>query len=101
MTEHTPGPWRAWPPSAAGGKWTIDAASKTPMAPDKRIATLHSGALHGASHAEANARLIASAPDLLALAKAMMQAIDTCEDQPICAWRGALVMHIAKAEGKS
>lgn len=35
--------------------------------------------------------------DLLALANAMMQAIDSCGDQPIMAWRGAIAATLSKA----
>lgn len=68
MFKGTPGPWRAWGPDedAPNKKWQIDAASG-PMIPERKIATVHSGGLHGESYAEANALLIAAAPKMLAL----------------------------------
>lgn len=58
--KHTPGPWRAEPNPPNTKQWIV-------------IASTHETVVHsvagGKDHAEANARLIAAAPDLLELVK--------------------------------
>lgn len=93
MAEHTPGPWTI-------EEYGDDDAPALVIHKDTetRVCFMATPGSYGdPAKIEADARLIAAAPDLLALAKAMMQAIETCEDQPIMAWRGAIALHIAKA----
>ena len=93
MAEHTPGPWRMWTKEMQDdqGKvvgtlsWEIEDDSTTPAAP---IATIY----HWDDHAEANAALIAAAPDLLNAARAVMAQEDGYMD--------TLAEAIAKAEGQ-
>lgn len=59
MTSHTPGPWIADPDDRPGMEWNIHVVQAD--SPDNRICFMTS---NGPS--EANARLIAAAPDLLA-----------------------------------
>jgi hypothetical protein len=64
MSEHTPGPWTAAPCSRAGYWIAVD------KHPFSVVATLDEEGRYGAiegDNAEANARLIAAAPDLLAV----------------------------------
>jgi hypothetical protein len=68
----TPGPWRWWAPEREGGKWQIDADGGAGQ-PVRLIATVHRGMPSG-SRAEANAHLIAAAPDMLAALRAVEEA---------------------------
>lgn len=81
-TKHTPGPWDVVFDSCSapkcGGEWVIDGPP--------------SGA-HGQFELEADARLIAAAPDLLAALKALAE-VDLLNPQHLVAARAA----IAKAE---
>lgn len=93
-TEHTPGPWRyelrqgMYPAVEIGGKW-----QRIYVPPP----------LHGVKECEANARLLAAAPELLAACKAIHD-LDMSElypdgllDAPLS---GQLTAAIAKAEGR-
>lgn len=55
----TKGPWSYWSPETDNGKWQID-CDGGPMLPRRKIATVHTREMGS----EANARLIAAAPDL-------------------------------------
>lgn len=85
MSKHTPGPWTASGPHADGA-WLIDAG-------DFAVCDVPTG--------EANARLIAAAPDLLAAADAAHDwyystAIDTPEGRAVMQ---ALATAITRARG--
>lgn len=92
MSAYTPGPWEA---NRHGDHWQIDAAMDA-------VATTH---FCYAQEREANARLIAAAPDMLAALKAALaiapvNADDGDDPEQSEAWaavRGA----IAKAEGRT
>jgi len=64
--KHTPGPWRL----NAGNETEI-------MSARRNVARAHCGAMTGirVDEAEANARLIAAAPDLLAACEALLQSV--------------------------
>lgn len=95
---HTNGPWSA---RANGAEWVVDAGRK------QRVATVNT-ALMGQ---EANARLIAAAPELYAIAlivAAMPIADTTADDVPLYGLDGVYVTHghvraaraaVAKVEG--
>lgn len=74
MSKHTPGPWSFDPPCETGGRWTkpLDLISYT---------TNHDG-LH---LNDADANLIAAAPDLLAELEAMVQLWDENHPDDKCA----------------
>lgn len=80
---HTPGPWKLYSEDLRGGKyWCV---SFPPSTHDSEID------LHETDNGEANARLIAAAPDLL---DACYAAVDRCEYEHI---RKILYSAIAKA----
>lgn len=97
MSNHTPGPWGIWR-RAEGAVFQgleITGPGGTPVIADIR----QNG--HNAEHGEANARLIASAPDLLAALEEMRHWLGKVTD-----WSGAgdpplekLRDAIAKARG--
>lgn len=98
-TKHTPGPW-----DHEGG-W-ITAAPKYGIGGDARVvAQIHSGPdCAPDTHADANAHLIAAAPDLLAAAKAVAAlwaehglGDDDAQSEPV--WN-ALQRAITRAEGR-
>lgn len=85
---HTPGPWHvqeATPPGAEAKEWFIFTSG------GGYLANVNSGR----SENEANARLIAAAPDLLAAATHLCELV---EQRPYNAWK-RLFDAIAKAEG--
>jgi hypothetical protein len=96
MSKHTPGPWTA-EEAGRSGCWI-----STPVHPFTIVDSIDDECRHGAitgPNADANARLIAAAPDLLAALKLAVQQNDhdmqmTGDELRIC--RAA----IAKAEGK-
>lgn len=106
--EHTPGPWYVVP--TLTGALSINKDKKVP------IATVGGASWHlGAEMCEANARLIAAAPDLLA---ALKECLEWCADDGdlgendtkarLTIWKDVMECRakmlraaIAKAEGKS
>ena len=93
MTEqkHTPGPWNFQPCDEYADSFEVLCEE------DYYVATTHDG-VRGDSNADANARLIAAAPDLL---EALIELADTGaeawgEDRPCVRWAYAA---IAKATG--
>lgn len=95
MSKHTPGPWAATPcldVGRYGPPWTIRVDKQTV------VASLIGAALHrGAETAEANARLIAAAPDLLAALKELLPMWESGIREP---WVERARAAIAKAEGR-
>ena len=101
--KHTPGPWRVCGYNRAilQDKVSIDGCCLA-------IADLPTsmGPMHPHGYNEANANLIAAAPELLDAAEGMIAAIDAVQDtsQPIpshlAAYYGSMRAAIAKAEGK-
>lgn len=91
---HTPGPWEVRPGAGLGlHSWTIWATSEG----------RYIGRIDDNDQGEANARLIAAAPDLLA---ACREALDLLEERSATDERAAyLAQHmadaIAKAEGRA
>ena len=63
---HTPGPWLADPDDRAGMEWNIHIGRRND--PDERICFMTSD-----GPVEANARLIAAAPDLLEACQAFVE----------------------------
>ena len=105
---HTPGPWELWfsEDSDNRGAFVVRGGSKEPHGTDMVIAKRDIGTPNG-DEGEANARLIAAAPELLDALKALrefalnedvsVECDDSCELGCIfCAAKAA----IAKAEGR-
>lgn len=67
-TLHTPGPWEACDPGDYGD---FDGESRVILGDDKRIAVVHWSPRLNTAQSDANARLIAAAPDLLAALMAL------------------------------
>lgn len=95
MIRHTPGPWYT------DGPYTVSAKDHRAMG-QTPIATIHG--FVGTDGREANARLIAAAPDMLA---ALRELIEQLEAIGIPDWHGAEGLDlnpaketIAKAEGR-
>lgn len=84
--QHTPGPWKA-------DKW---ATGWTVSAPDSHYSVCH---LEGCNNADANARLIAAAPELLAACKMVVERVLE-SDQVTLEELDQVKAAIAKAEGK-
>ncbi|MDW3681624.1 hypothetical protein RA280_07655 [Cupriavidus sp. CV2] len=101
--EHTPGPWMAvwdhgtverahsichiYPRSAAGERWPHEVATVHLAQPD--------------TMEEANAHLIAAAPDMLALMRNMLAEYEDHPTIGISLWANDLRAVIAKAEGRA
>lgn len=115
-SKHTPGPWRL-DHAARGAGFSVVAASPKRAGGGNRICTCRPASYSPEAHdeAEANARLIAAAPDLLEELKNLLAAYEQpdrqlcCHGGQDCGCRGATVhsqaQHyaraaIAKAEGK-
>lgn len=94
-TKHTPGPW------VARMLHETQRTYCTILAPGKDIATIGSSRGQAAEEIEANARLMAAAPDLLAAAE---YALDLCESISgiPAVEEGAAILRklIAKATGR-
>lgn len=97
-TKHTPGPWKASDPRDASWTFPRDVWSE-----HYKIASVHLMATGKpqkvADIANANAALIAAAPDLLAACEILVKAMDTASDD---VERAIFVMEkaIAKAKGE-
>jgi hypothetical protein len=94
MEQHTPGPW-VWGYYGMNDEWvrTGDGEAVVPVG-------------YNQSEREANARLIAAAPELLAALKRAIEVLDAegitygnCDDEPLDVLNAARAA-IAKAEGK-
>ena len=105
MTEHTPGPWRWY--------WREEADIKGDIADCGVFHEKHPGHAYAIARCpqyenreqwEANARLIAAAPDLLQALKGAAEVIDACVRNtatvPIPGISRIMRAAIAKAEGK-
>jgi hypothetical protein len=90
MSAHTPGPWRVMPPSV--GRFKVGAARA-----HSEAFQIVGEASNYNEQAEANARLIAAAPELL---EALQELVShyMARNPP---WLGKARAAIAKAEGKS
>lgn len=107
MTQHTPGPWHAQPEKLHGGKHHV--VGRTPMVVrEGQVIARMERSLNAkdepCAEAEANARLIAAAPDLLAalqnIANTLGRAtLDDCERHAFAAHLIARAA-IAKATGE-
>ncbi|MFN7882944.1 MAG: hypothetical protein ACK5PF_08010 [bacterium] len=84
--KHTPGPWSA---QTNGAQWVVHAGRK------QRVASVHTGLVGQ----EANARLIAAAPDLLAAGRLLLRACDEGDADMAMDGYDLLRAAIAKAEG--
>ena len=87
MKRHTPGPWEALPPETSHGHWRVLRAG-TSGVNEHRVAL---------SCCPADARLIAAAPDLLAL----LQALYNDASVDLAAWGLAVRQVIANATGET
>ncbi len=88
MSGHTP------------GEWYLNAGNETEVqAGTKQVARAHCGGMTGVRliEAEANARLITTAPDGLALAQAILA---DCTDTTPKEWIDMASALVAKAEGR-
>ena len=84
------------------GEWRLNAGNETEIMADKRnVARAHCGGMSGVGliEAQANARLIAAAPDLLAALEAL-EAVLRMSDRDIEVFDVALAA-IAKAKGSN
>ena len=112
MAGHTPGPWKVC--GASGGKCLCGLVWSEPA--DKTVATVGVGKCPVQDHGHfgtpndeslANARLIASAPDLLAACEAAVQVIDglvaqqAMPDDFYLADLSAIRVAVAKARGEN
>jgi hypothetical protein len=81
MSKHTPGPWTVDEEILHEGKLHVAGRSATVEAGDKGICKLirHSQSTHDPV-SEANARLIAAAPDLLAACEAALGIVADCNE---------------------
>ena len=86
---HTPGPWRV-EPCTNGGMILIRADGKHGAHPQTHLQIVP----------EADARLIAAAPDLLEACKALIRSIDGVESSITTSGIQQIRTAIAKAEGK-
>ena len=89
MSKHTPGPWVAV--ARTNAHIEIEAPGQ-PSYSAKKVATV------SLTNHEANARLIAAAPELLEALKELMVAADRVSAEPVT-WLGKARAAIAKAEG--
>ncbi len=98
MAQHTPGPWHL------GAKFvgTVDGYSVQGFpisAQGQSICRVHAGHILGFGNEDANARLIAAAPDLLAALKALLAYEDAEEGFFLSGDTEAARAAITKAEG--
>jgi hypothetical protein len=112
MSNHTPGPWKMVSKvHFETGLTYVSVQPETPDAERDRPLAMangdyhvcrmsHTAAQHRINLYEANARLIAAAPDLLAAAKRFfILEVETCECDACTGWAKDLKAAISKAEG--
>jgi hypothetical protein len=90
MSQHTPGPWRSRPIYESG--W-VDIVADDPTRSAYEVASTRH------EHAEANARLIAAAPELLEACKWVLTTL-TAQDRLGTPMADAVASAINKATGK-
>ncbi len=94
MSGHTPGPWKASSQAYPGGRWTEWYVESEPGCYVWNNDDGYSG-----SADEADAHLIAAAPELLEAARAMVEAMGSYAEHTR---NGLQLLHaIAKAEGRT
>ncbi len=74
MSTHTPGPWRIEPPKGGLCAWTIEA--------DRAVAFI-ARTIDRNAEEDANARLIALAPDMLNAIEKLVEMVDACRDDKV------------------
>lgn len=97
-TTHTPGPW--WAGQQATGDWLIQSGDPSTHEPPWAVTEGTLGAIRGSDHAEANAYLIAAAPDLLSASKEALALLEAIRDRPTDNTQRFIAAAIAKAEGR-
>lgn len=101
MNKHTPGPWKAIPPKL-GTAWVIDSGN-----PDAPIAMLYGANTPiqmkraRSGEAEANARLIAAAPELLAALQHVQRRLEARGGDFLEGTQEVVRAAIAKATGEA
>jgi len=96
-TQHTPGPWRVDNKAFGGSEVGAELVIYSSRGIVAMACTIHEGLVN----AEANARLIAAAPDLLAALEALYDQEDwNNEDVPANSPIGMAAAAIAKAKGE-
>jgi hypothetical protein len=113
-TTHTPGEWEAMPPKKTGGRWKVGAkgefggkGSMSGMTAHWFLATIQNGRPGDTLETEeANARVMAAAPDLLEACQAALEEMTECirgsdkpEDPPAQSVMAKVQGAIAKATG--
>jgi hypothetical protein len=108
-TKHTPGPWTA-EPYGDNGRWEVNSDGKLPWKAIADIRCDHMGAdAVNEAEAEANAKLIAAAPELLEACQAAFDLVyrialkhrESMSQQEYTSTQEALLAAIAKATGQS
>lgn len=94
---HTPGPWIFYAAGCAAVPPYVRVAKYWPQAGAYQIIADCSHEVTGGTECEANARLIAAAPELLVALKEAIAFHDGEDNETLASWRSA----IAKAEGRS
>ena len=101
-TTHTPGPWEIVKDRDSTQSYVTYRIGRAAISTEKGVTCSNSSALMSVEEAEANARLIAAAPDLLEALQdclaLMVNGPDGCADDPIRIETVARAA-IAKAEG--
>jgi hypothetical protein len=81
MSKHTPGPWEVVPEDRAESRWIIGDEEGGSIASCEPA-----GPWITSAQADANARLIAAAPDLLAVLRDMLLWADTPQQEASPSW---------------
>lgn len=75
FTGHTAGPWSSFETDSGNGRFTVERLGSNHLIPSRKIAVVNADKGNG----DANARLIAAAPDLLEYARKLKEALEECE----------------------
>ena len=100
ITAHTPGPWTVEKDIGSTSSrvtFRIGGNIQAAISSEQGIATTNAPALMSVEEAEANARLIAAAPELLAALQTLVNSLCPYDTDPEC-WANAMAA-IAKATG--